>query len=153
MKTYRWKNGGRRFAMSPETAAIELERIRSMHGVLRAEDVVAEAKDPDNALHSVFEWDDTTAAENYRKEQARNLIRSVVVEVVDKKESEPLTVRAFVHLESAKGYAETLDALANVETREEVLSRARAEMQSWMRRYRHLEEYADLVGVWEKIAA
>lgn len=59
-----------------------LEAIRlSKDGVLRPEDVVREARREDHPLHGEFEWDDSKAAESYRIDQARTLIRSVRVTV------------------------------------------------------------------------
>lgn len=50
-------------------------------GRLLPVDVVNAARDPASPLHSHFTWDDKEAAERYRLEQARTLIRSVKVEI------------------------------------------------------------------------
>jgi hypothetical protein len=57
----------------------ELQQIYDRHGQLTARLVVDQARDPEHALHSQFEWDDETAAEKYRLDQARELIRKVRV--------------------------------------------------------------------------
>lgn len=46
-------------------------------GRLTVDDVVDAARDPDSPLHGEFEWDDTVAAELYRRTQARRLIVTV----------------------------------------------------------------------------
>lgn len=56
----------------------ELERER---GVLLPADVLERAKDPDSPLHEFFEWDDSVAANLYRLDQARTLIRTVKLTV------------------------------------------------------------------------
>lgn len=61
--------------------AAELEAIENEHGQLRPEDVVNVASRPDHPLHDCFEWDDSVAAEQYRIDQARTLIRSVRYEI------------------------------------------------------------------------
>lgn len=48
-------------------------------GRLTPGDVVEAARPAESPLHDQFEWDDTAAAERYRLEQARALIRSVRV--------------------------------------------------------------------------
>lgn len=48
-------------------------------GTLTPQAVVAAAKDPTNPLHNYFEWRDDIAAEAFRIDQARTLIRSVKV--------------------------------------------------------------------------
>jgi hypothetical protein len=55
----------------------ELLAVRERHGKLTAGVVLADASDPEHPLHDRFEWDDGVAAERFRLEQARTLIRSV----------------------------------------------------------------------------
>ena len=52
----------------------ELELIQAMDpaGLLDPRRVVDYARDPDTALHSKFEWDDSLAAEQRRLRQARS---------------------------------------------------------------------------------
>lgn len=56
-------------------AIIDLER----KGRLSAAQVVEAARNPASPLHACFEWADDVAAEGYRLEQARRLIRGVKV--------------------------------------------------------------------------
>lgn len=51
------------------------------NGTFKPIDVVEEARNKKNPLHEVFDWDNTTAAEKYRIEQARHLIQHIYVEV------------------------------------------------------------------------
>jgi hypothetical protein len=50
-------------------------------GVLEPEKVVAAAKSPRSPLHAAFEWDDRQAAHLQRLDTARQLIRSIRIEV------------------------------------------------------------------------
>lgn len=59
-----------------------LLRIYERAGALRAEDVVEEARSAKSPLHDWFEWDDSVAAEQYRLQQARQLVREIRVERV-----------------------------------------------------------------------
>src|SRR5262245_36521457 len=60
----------------------ELSRIEDKRGRLTPEAVVAYAKShPQSALNSWFTWDDRRAAQAYRLDQARELIRSVYVTI------------------------------------------------------------------------
>lgn len=58
-------------------AIAELEQL----GRLSPAAVVETARDPSSPLHHCFDWDNTSAAESWRIEQARRLIRSVRVVV------------------------------------------------------------------------
>ena len=48
---------------------------------LTPELVVRDARSPSSPLHGCFEWDDSAAAEAWREQQARTLMRSVVYQV------------------------------------------------------------------------
>lgn len=69
---------------SPERDAIR-DRLHVLAldggGRLTPDAVVADAADPNSPLHDAFEWDDSKAAQAYRIEQARVLIRSVEVTI------------------------------------------------------------------------
>lgn len=67
--------------LKPAQVGKELETIRKRNGgKLHTEKVVDAARPDDAVLHPAFTWDDEVAAEEYRKWEARQLIRVVVVE-------------------------------------------------------------------------
>lgn len=66
------------------------ERL-ARRGPLTAARVVDDARPESSPIHGYFEWDDQQAAEAYREEQARYLLRSIVVVPAPNKEP----IRAF----------------------------------------------------------
>lgn len=69
-------------SVSPQEAKEELERLAEKNGGRLTPDAVVEsAKSKKSPLHGYFDWDDSTAARSYRIIQARELIRSIRVEV------------------------------------------------------------------------
>lgn len=66
-----------------EAISARLEKLASEHGYLTPTLVIKDAKKKTSPLHSEFEWDDSIAAQNWRTEQARRLIRSVKIVVVE----------------------------------------------------------------------
>ena len=56
-----------------------LELARQAGGMLTTDDVLHDAINPDSVLHRHFEWDDSRAAIEHRKYQARQLIQSVKI--------------------------------------------------------------------------
>lgn len=68
---------------------------RRSGGMLEIDDVLNEAKDETSILHKHFEWDDSEAADLYRRQQARALIQKCKIQLV---ETEPVMIRAFVSL-------------------------------------------------------
>lgn len=117
-------------------------------GELQPADVVADAKNPNSPLHSYFEWNDGAAAEAYRLQQARGLIRSVVA-IYTRPEEPAIRAKAFVHIpeKGAPHYRSMPDALSKTKTRQLVLQRAWRELQAWRQRYRDLKEFSALVDV------
>jgi hypothetical protein len=92
-------------------------------GRLTAEAIVEDARNPESILHECFEWDDSIAAELYRIEQARAMVRSVRVETVTEggnsymvpvfirdPESEPRE-QGYVGVETVRARHEEIDAL------------------------------------------
>lgn len=134
------------------TITEELQQIaKSRKGILRAEDVVAFAKNPKTALHSQFDWEDSEAAVKWRLHQARNIIR-VNVTVLPKTERK---FRTFVSLDSDRqqpggGYRSTANVLSDAEHREALLTQALTELERWQEKYKTLIE---LASVFEAISA
>lgn len=56
-----------------------LERLRTVHGNLRNEDIVDAARITESPLHKFFTWDDARAAEKFRLAEAGTLVRNIVV--------------------------------------------------------------------------
>jgi hypothetical protein len=91
-KQFKAREGASLGGLEAQVVGEELERIRSEHGQLDAPVVVNEARPEDALLHGAFEWDDTKAGEEYRKSQARRLIRSVQVITPESGESRTVYV-------------------------------------------------------------
>lgn len=143
---YRWVTGSRKSG-NAQTIGETLESLRrKLKGRLTTQAVIITARKKRSVLHRHFEWDDTIAAEAHRHEQARHLIRSVLV--VPRK-GEPS--RAFVHVVQADGgkpvYTGMFHALSDTEMRGRLLRQAEDEMRSWRRRYENLVEFTEVFSV------
>jgi len=92
--------------VSPSKAAREAVLALERRGRLTPEEVVDEARDPDSPLHRYFEWDDSAAAEAWRLNQARSMIRWVhaTVEYGETKLVVPNYVRDMRKKPSEQGY-------------------------------------------------
>lgn len=141
---YRWIRSPSA-SINPQVAGEELERIRVRHnGRLTPAAVVLEARNIDNPLHPTFEWNDAVAANSYRVEQAKYLIRSIEVTFDEPAEAKP--TRAFVSVvkEDARAYTSITDAMSDPEMRGQVLYAAFRELEVWRSRYAELEELAEV---------
>lgn len=136
----------------------ELKRIAAKNGgVLKAECVVAEARDPDSPLHDSFDWNDTEAASKWRLHQARNIIR-VAVEYINTGKGEPVKVSAFVSLtpdreQEGGGYRSIVAVLRRKDHREQMLDDAMKELRVFEDKYASLTELASVFAAARKVRA
>lgn len=115
--------------------AVTIEQVlRDMYvsrGRLDPKDVVDEARDPRSPLHKSFTWNDDEAAEQWRLQQARQLIRSIKIERVENTQEPRMVrfVRAFVHDPANDGYLATEDVAKLPDVRDRVLAEMRRDLQ------------------------
>jgi hypothetical protein len=112
---------------------------------LKPEAVVFEARRKSHPLHRHFEWDDEVAAESYRVDQARNLIR--IVRVIDEDAHEG-TSRAFVSISTKTGTAyHTIEKVkSSADLQLAVMQQADRDLEAFQRRYRELVDICTVVA-------
>lgn len=129
----------------PQVIGEALEEIsKSKGGELHPEDVVEVARSTRHVLHKHFEWDDTVAAENYRKDQARNLIR--IVRVEDEATADG-TTRAFhsIHTDGGTSYRHIEQVRSSAEFQLALLKAAERDLDAFGKRYRDLKDVCAIV--------
>lgn len=141
---YQWKQQ----AVVPVEAQIagdhlEALRIRN-NGHLTPRAVVAAARPKRSPLHPAFEWDDQKAAESFREDQARYVLRQITVVVEGN--DEPKAVRAFLNVseDHETHYTSRAVVLSDAELRKQVLHRAWLELRAFREKYREYQELADV---------
>lgn len=137
--------------VSPEKAAEQFSQIAARDGSVVPAVVVDENRPNDAPLHEHFEWHDPIAAEKYREDQARYLLRHLVtVHVNTQTEDELQPTRAFVRvtqsegIEQKAGYEPVKLVLSDKGNREAYIKQAMQELIVWRSRYAHIAELADL---------
>ena len=126
----------------------ELTRIAAVNDdTLTPELVVEDARPEESPLHAHFEWDDQLAGEQFRLEQARKLIRSVVVSV-----RTPLgvteQVRAYHAVadgERRSVYASLARLQSDPDEAAQVLAQAEREWKLLRAKYQALAGFLDIV--------
>lgn len=137
----------------------ELTKLEKKAGAITPNLVVDVAREEASPLHKYFEWDDGKAAEAHRLAQARQLIRSVSVVTIEQEEQAPKMVRAFSNVNSIEGegrfdgrvYRSTIKAMREDGYRQQILEKAYGELVSWRERYKHLEEFSNIIGAIEDL--
>lgn len=127
----------------------QLDQVRSVFGRLTPTAVVDAARPDDAPLHSRFEWDDTVAAEKWRREQASELIRSYRITYKETTNG-PVTVRGFQAVRGLESphsseYVPTEEALADPFTRQLVLRECERDVAALKSKYAHLKEFAAIL--------
>lgn len=123
-----------------------ISALRRADGTITPADVVDAARPESSPLHSYFEWDDTAAAEAYRIEQAKGLLRVTVTMLPSAESGKPIRVRAFVSLSNEEGYRPIVDVMSNADRRRQLLEDVLAEMRSFQQKYRHISEVAGVIN-------
>jgi len=130
----------------------ELEEIRlAAGGVLKCEDVVAFAENPDTALHSRFTWDDSEAAKRYRLWQAREVVQIAVTVLPGSMSS----VRAYVSLGNDRkeggGYRPMVEVLKTKDMRDQLMAEALSEFRHYRKKYETLKELAPVFAAMDDL--
>lgn len=139
-----WKNNVPTAGIDAEKAYKALEVIREKNGGLSDDGIVEAAKPKNHALHRWFQWDDDKAAMEHRRQQARQLIRSITVTYEEAPET---TTRAYeVHTKTRPGdgnrtvYSTNEEVLSNPDARDRLIASAIRAAMEFRRRFKHLHE-------------
>ena len=129
--------------LDAEKVHAELETIREAKGgELRADDVVEAAKDNASSMHDGFEWDDTAAAHQHRKQQARQIVQSI--KIVPGQSTTGEHTRAYQispsDVSDGRSYQRIEDILRDPVKRAAMLQQALNELVTIRRRYAQLQE-------------
>jgi hypothetical protein len=124
-----------------------LQEIYQERGRLTAHDVLEEARNPGHPLHNRFEWDDSVAAERYRLDQARQLIREVKITFIPRGATDPQSVRAYHSVPDPQGraYRPTEEIANNPLMLRMLLNDMNRDWSRMRERYGHLVEFTEMV--------
>lgn len=150
MADYIW-TGGARIRANAQLIGNELETLQQENqGRLTARVVVESARDATSPLHPVFEWDNVRAAELYREEQARYVLRCIrVVNARDEHGTPTQTMHAFVNLTETVGddeqrsYIPIAHVLSDHDLMRKALAQAAGELRSFEDRYSSFKVIAE----------
>lgn len=107
------------------------------------EQIVEAARDENTELHKCFTWDDTVAAENWRKHQARMIVAQLVVrtETTDK---EPVAVRVISSTAVRNEYKPVVKVLEVEQEYADLLARAVKELKAIQQKYKAIKELREI---------
>jgi hypothetical protein len=149
---YEWKSG-RGHRVPAATVGEIISQIEQEKGSCHPGDLVDVARPEDSPIHELFIWDDELAAEQHRVNQARGIIRSLRVVVIEAEERREQV--AFVSVSRAEaphaGYASVTRAMSVETTRNVVIQQALRQLHGIRARYRHLDELAEVWAALDRL--
>lgn len=124
-----------------------LDELSELGDEYSLSDVVEKAKDKNSEMHSIFEWDDSVAGEEYRKIQAGKMVRNLVI-VRNDETKEKTNVRYFVSTGKRDStYTPTRLVIRNQDAYEKLLERAYAELRAFKEKYSTLSELEEILAL------
>lgn len=149
-KMYKWRDGFRAKGLSAEAVGSFFNDTEKKHGALTPEIVLKQAEAKSSPIHSYFDWDNTVAAQQWRKTQASELLRAVKVVVRIKGGNEKKVVRAFVRVsrpdEHSGDYVSMSRVLKRKDWKAELLEQAQADLRAFRDKYTDLQEVTGVIG-------
>ena len=145
---YSWKSGTS-FPVPAQVAANTIQKLQRTLGqeAITAQDLLNASRNDNAPLHPCFEWDDTVAAELYRRDQARKIINSIEINFI-KDDNTPVATRLFINIQPVirqpGEFAALNTVLKNPDYRKIALGNALSELRSFQHKY---ELYQELAGV------
>ena len=141
----KWREGyqGLFHGADANKVADEISRIGEAPST---QDIVNAARDESTELHKCFEWDDSVAAESWRRQQARYVIHHLVI-YEGKVPTERPEIRIRYHDDTKKGYVETTKIVVNRDAYKELLAQAYAELRAFKVKYGMLKELREILDL------
>lgn len=155
IETVSWKQNVPTKGIDPEKAHRALETIRLENEGLTDDAVVAASRPKNHVLHNFFEWNDSAAGVEYRRQQARQLIRSLVVVHADapqiKTRAYEVAHKARPNAENRTLYSTTEEVLSDPESRDRLIATAIKVAMDFRRRFKNLHELDAIIESIDKV--
>lgn len=139
-----------KFPVKPNDVGRYFEKLNDEYGEVNPEIIVEKAKDENNILHNCFEWDDTKAAHKYRIEQAKEIIRCLVIQT-DKGEKTRAVVSVSINCNEKRSYQPLRLVLNNDYAKSMLLEQAKRDAEIFIAKYRALSELSCVINEMEKV--
>lgn len=104
---------------------------------------------PDCELYKCFTWDDRKAANEYRKTEARQVLRLLVYKEDTEEDEAPTTIRVLQNVEQE--YKPVKLIVKNNDEYKSLLKRAKAELASFRLRYKQIAELETVLDAIDEI--
>lgn len=150
---YTWRPRAQ-IGIDPQMCGERFAALREQHGGITAEIILNDAQYGEGAVYGeYFQWDDASAAGQYRLDQARKLLRSICVTFEERPAAEPIRAFVVVARNDDQQYEDIVTVMSDAALRQQVMTRAWRELESWRRRYDDLVEFGALFAAIDRMKA
>ena len=104
MKEYNWKRPWDAKGISAKIAVNVFGKVEKECGKLTASSLLEYSKDPKSPLHSLFQWDNEKASNQWRLQQARLVINNVQITVLSADKPKEISAYEIVKVEQGTSY-------------------------------------------------
>lgn len=143
----KWSAAGTRFGADAQKCYEEIMEICDSLESATPQDILDKARNESSELHKCFTWDDSIAAEKWRLNEARVVVRQLVIKE-DKVPTDRPEVRLLYSTDNRSGYKPTEVILQKEDEYKSLLKQAYAELRAFKVKYamlRELQEIFDLI--------
>ncbi len=141
--------GTLKFKADAQKCADEIMEICEELESATPQQILEKARDSNTELHKCFTWDDTEAAEKWRIQEARTIVRNLkIIEQKPDKQPEPTTIRVFYKTDNESGYKPTKLILKKPDEYKSLVERCRSELLAIKQKFNSISEYEE---IWEMI--
>lgn len=127
-------------------AQLIADEISAIGEAPTAADIVDAARNERSELHKCFEWDDSVAAERWRRKQARDIVHHLVF-IEEQIPTDRPEIRIRYTEGANNGYKETKKIVRNQDAYKILLSRAYAELRAFKAKYNMLSELQEILDL------
>ena len=108
------------------------------------------ARNPKTELHKCFDWDDSSAAEKWRVQQARFICKSFTV-TIETAKGEERSYRLVEHDSDERVYRPVTFTVRDEDQYESLLRRAKEELAAFRRRYKSITEVEAVIDEIDRV--
>lgn len=142
-----WKMPGI-FNADPQKVA---EEILSIGDEVTPAQIVEMARNEETELHKCFDWDDHSAAEKWRKQQARQILCYLVIKE-DNPKPDTVPVRVFQKNDTGC-YKQSAIIFRQPDEYQKLLQAAYAELLAFKKKYARLQELSEILALIDEVSA
>lgn len=121
------------------------EEIRTIGDEVTPEQIVEMARNEETELHKCFDWDDQSAAEKWRKQQARQILCYLVIKE-ETQENGSVPLRVF-YKNDVGGYKPSERIFRQPDEYQKLLQTAYAELRMFKAKYARLQELSEILAL------